>query len=276
MTSPVLAVDRVLAELAIEDPQDLHQLDLIALARGAVVRFEPLTGAEARLTAVGRRAIITISTAVQNAQRRRFSIAHEVGHLEMHTQLRKVFVCTPGDIRDTNGQRTTDDLMEQEANAFAANLLMPARFFAPLCAGSDPDLEVIAELARTFDTSLTATAIRYSDLCDAACAVVYATQGSVKWYHTSPAFRELGLRLDTRGRLSPLTVATRCFDGEMTQALPRRVKAAAWLAGGPYPPQATLIEHAWAMPAYDAVLSLLWIDRDLQRTEPLHHQASLW
>lgn len=58
---------------------------------------------------------VITTNATQHVNRRRFTVAHELGHLMMH------------DLRDHN--RDTDDWahdpIEAEANAFAANLLMP-------------------------------------------------------------------------------------------------------------------------------------------------------
>jgi Zn-dependent peptidase ImmA (M78 family) len=55
--------------------------------RGALVRDENLNGAEARLVIFGDRAIISASTHIIEPLQRRFAIAHEIGHLELHRQI---------------------------------------------------------------------------------------------------------------------------------------------------------------------------------------------
>ena len=80
----------------------------------------------------GERAIITGSTTVRDSQRRRFSVAHELGHLEMHRPQGGFALGVSEDIDDWQPQRT-DVNREQEANRFAAVLLLPERLFEPLC-----------------------------------------------------------------------------------------------------------------------------------------------
>jgi Zn-dependent peptidase ImmA (M78 family) len=84
MADPVAAAERVLNEVGITRIEDLALLELIAWERGALVRSTSRTRAEARIAMAGERAIITVSTTVRDSQRRRFSVAHELGHLEMH------------------------------------------------------------------------------------------------------------------------------------------------------------------------------------------------
>ena len=118
--------NHIIDELGITAPQDLQQLDLIAYQRGAVVVNGPLHGAEARLVAVGRKAVITVSTATTDLRRRRFSIAHELGHFEI--QRSGLVLCTSKDLDAWPWQSKQND--EAEANEFAAGLLLPERLFA--------------------------------------------------------------------------------------------------------------------------------------------------
>src|SRR3990172_7480750 len=155
MATPSFYVNRILQELGITEPEDLKLLDLIAWQRGALVIEQPLKGAEARLTFVGVRAIITISSAVLDPRRKRFSIAHEIGHLEMHRRDGNLAFCTKEDI-DSWEFHQAGTKKEQEANEFASALLLPEQLFAPRCQERDPSLEVIAELADRFEVSLTA------------------------------------------------------------------------------------------------------------------------
>jgi hypothetical protein len=272
MAFPAYAAEHVLDELRVASPEDLQLLDAIAWERGAVVRDGPLRGAEARLVAVGRKAIITVSTCVENFHRRRFSIGHELGHLEMHLEHSSMFLCTSRDINDWREQETNPNL-EHEANEFAAALLLPERFFAPLCKSTQPSLDLIVELAETFDVSLTATAIRYLKFCDEACAVVFSCSGHIKWFQSSEEFKEVGsdvgLFIDVRSKLDSSTVAVAFFEGRSMQDLPKRVRASAWFEPGRYRKDATILEQSWAMPNYDSVLTLLWIDDDIGSEDDL-------
>lgn len=60
--------------------------------------------------------------------RRRFTIAHELGHWRLHRDTQRGVFCRSGSIQlEVPQPRATIPLAEDEANVFAAALLMPAR-----------------------------------------------------------------------------------------------------------------------------------------------------
>lgn len=81
-------------------------------------------------------------------RRRRFTIAHELGHYILHSKLGELAPVTI--TRDGTGR------LEWEANWFAAGFLMPAGEFKRLAEEGRND----AELAHYFDVSMAAVAIR--------------------------------------------------------------------------------------------------------------------
>jgi hypothetical protein len=265
--NPSFAAERVLDELGIRNPDDLQLLDLIAWERGALVRTQHLDGAEARITIGKRRAIITVSTAIKSSQRRRFSIAHELGHLELHRAQNSISICLGEDLDDWKPQRVGISF-EQEANEFASALLLPERFFGSCCRKCDPSLDYIAQLAEDFDVSLTATAIRYAVFCEEPVAVVFSHGGHIRWFRGSQDFEELredlGFFIDVRSRLDPSTQAYRIFQNRSVRVNPRTVSASAWFTSGKYRSDGRILEQSWGMPNYDAVLTLLWVDEDIE------------
>ena len=265
MVLPQHYAELVLDELGIRSPEDLRLLELIAWERGAMVQYKRLEGAEARLAIVDRKAIISISNSIQDPHRRRFSVAHELGHLEMHRQ-NSIMLCVGKDL-DNWERKDADTDLEQEANEFAATLLLPKRFFSPECKGKDPSLDLIVDLARTFDVSLTATALRYLRFCDEACAVVFSQDGYIRWFRGSKKFDVLGVFIDVRSKPDPSSLAASFFQGRTIQDSPKRVEAATWFEPGRYRDDASVLEQSWAMPNYNAVLTLLWVDEDIERDE---------
>jgi hypothetical protein len=264
---PINAAERVLNDLAICDPNDLQLLDLIAWERGALVNHGNLYGAEGRLTVVGTQAVITVSAAIKSQQRRRFTTAHELGHFEMHHRGNQLVLCLDEDIDHWGSQRPVTD-KESEANEFASALLLPERFFAPLCLAEYPSLDFVVQLADTFDVSLTATALRYSRFSDQPVAVVFSQDGKIRWFRGSRDFEEvredLGFFIDVRGSLDASTCAARFFQGYPVCDRPRAIPASAWFTPGRYQADATIQEHSLAMPTYNAVLTILWIDDDIE------------
>jgi hypothetical protein len=267
MPDAVSAAERVLNDLGIRDLHDLRLLDFIAWERGALVNHGHLHGAEGRLMVVGTQAVITVSTAIKSQHRRRFTIAHELGHFEMHHHGSHLRLCLHEDIDHWRSHCSASD-NESQANEFAAALLLPERSFAPLCLTHDPSLDLIIQLANTFDVSLTATALRYSRFCDQPVAVVFSQDGKIKWFRGSNDFDEaredLEFFVDVRGSVDSSTCAGRFFQGHRIPNRPRAIPASAWFTPGRYRPEATVQEHSLSMPTYNAVLTLLWIDDDIE------------
>lgn len=269
MSYPETAAERVLDELPVLAVEELADLELLAWARGALVRDEHLDGAEARIAQVGRRAVITVSKGIADPRRRRFSIAHELGHLELHSKRVPLAICSMEDL--DNWLENADVALEREANEFAAALLMPERFFVPPCRGREPSLSLIGELADTFNTSLTATAIRYARLSDEPVVVILSEEGHIRWFRGSHQYEvlreELRLFIDVRSRLDSATRAAMVLRGHEAPSEMMRVPVSAWFKGGRYRGDSTLLEQSLAMPSYDAILSLVWIRDNIEEDE---------
>ncbi len=266
MSIPDYYANNLLDRLRITSVGDLQLLDLIARERGSLVQDKPLKGAEARIAIVGRKAIITVSTLIADPRRRRFSIAHELGHFEMHRTHGNLALCTEADLEDWSSKRAGVE-REQEANQFAAALLLPDRFFAARCKRQDPSLDSIAKLADAFNVSLTATAIRFMQFTSEPCAVVFSKDGYIKWFHESKSFKELGLFIEVHSKPDPATLAATLFDRRSTSSRPRRVRARAWFSSGSVREDATIVEQSWIFSEYGTVLSLLWVDDDIEDFE---------
>jgi hypothetical protein len=114
---------------------------------------------------------------------------------------------------------------ESEANDFAAELLMPEIFFKKACERDRPSLRDVADLAETFGTSLTATALRFVHFSPEPCAVVHATEGAVDWLDWSADFK-LGIKKGTR--LTPRTYAGDLFAGSPVDDRLQQVDGDAW------------------------------------------------
>lgn len=274
MSYPISAAQCVLDELKITSPDDLQLLEQIAWERGAMVRYKNLEGTEARLVAAGKPAIITISTTVWDPRRQRFSIAHELGHFEMHRYQTTLNLCTRAKIDDWwsgKSHKEKSHNPEQEANIFASALLLPERFFAPLCLDQDPSLDNIAELADKFNVSLTSAALRYLYFCDEPMVIVYSQDNRIKWFQESVTFgklrEELRFFIDVRSRLDTSTRAAFYFKSESIPPGIKPVRASSWFTTGEYRTDATIREHSFAMPNYNAVLTLLWVDEVIEKDD---------
>lgn len=257
----------VLDKLNISKPDDLHFLKQIVFARGAIYREYPIFGAEARIMIGHGKPIITVSTSLTNPERRRFSIAHELGHLELHRGSGLLMSCTKDDIQYKPNIVSID--IEQEANQFASAFLMPARFVQKPFSESEPSFELIADWAKTLETSLTATAFRFTKFCSEPVAVVYSQQGIIQYFHSSTSFTELGVFPNVKNKVGIATDAQKLFDGIGTKSRWREVRALDWFREDKtaFDRRDTIKEWSIHMPSYNAVLSLLWVDEPLGEDE---------
>lgn len=187
------AARAVLSELGIAHPTETL-VDNIAYLRGALVRDVPLHGAQGRLVRLGRQATISVSTSVTYPPRRRFVIAHELGHLEIHRHVNQLEACDESKISELYDLGT-----EREANAFASELLMPTALWSRRVDVQRPTLELVSTLADEFQVSFLAAAIRFVKLCPERCCAVLSQRGRVGWAAYGPEFGSSHL-LPTRSR----------------------------------------------------------------------------
>lgn len=101
--------------------------------------------------------------AQESPVRRRFTIAHEIGHFELHrSQLGGVKVDVLADLKLPTFQRSGAwSPVEREANVFAAELLMPQEAVRNL--SRNCDLETLAHI---FQVSQSAMAIRLDEVAE--------------------------------------------------------------------------------------------------------------
>lgn len=106
--------------------------------------------------------------ALHHPVRQRFTIAHEVGHFQLHVhEDSQLFIDKTISFQRNYESSTGSDQMEVEANGFAAALLMPKQLVLEEINKGDLDLDdedAIAALAKRFGVSTTAMSIRLVNL----------------------------------------------------------------------------------------------------------------
>ena len=107
----------------------------------------------------------------------RFSIGHELGHyfVDEHREC----LVRGGEPHDSKAGFAVDNIVEREADFFAASLLMPRFLFAKKA--NDPDIQSLVRLSDEFRTSLTSTAIRLVSLSEFPCAVIVSKNCTVQY-----------------------------------------------------------------------------------------------
>ena len=241
----------IIDSLGITSPEHIRLKD-IAYDRGAVIVEGPLKGAAASLVRRGQKATIRIQKNEIHPERKRFSIAHELGHFVLKHKHDLQLVCTENDMLDWYH----DSGQESEANTFAGELLLPRKLIQDRCDVREVNFRPVRNLATDFRTSLTATAIRFVRFCPEMCAFVFSKNAKIEWFYKSndwwPFIRK-GRRLDSR------TVAADFFKSNKGIKIPDEpieIDGDAWVENDRVE---TIVEHSIGSQKFGSVFSILWI-----------------
>lgn len=126
---------------------------------------------------------ISYDEAVTVPGRINFTLGHEFGHYLVHRLNHDKFCCGQPDMLDYNSAASKK--IEAEANKFASFLLMPANDFRKQIKGQAITLDLLGHCARRYDTSFTATALKWLEITDEAAMLVVARDGFVCWSYPS-------------------------------------------------------------------------------------------
>ena len=235
----------------ITKPEELILEDL-AFARNVIVTEGVLDKMEARLLRRGDKGLIKVRKDIIYPGQKRFAIAHELGHWELHKKVSQFFACTSADM--VASYKTS--AQEGEANIFAAGLLMPSGPFIAHTGKKDFNFETVSELAEIFNTSLTATAIRYAYLSDDYYAVVCSESEKIKWWRGSDDF-ESAFWISPGTQLSVNTVASGLFKDKDRNINSEEVDIDAWCDKSSLYESTTFIEESRYFERYNQVITLL-------------------
>lgn len=227
------------------------RLNEVAGELGLEVRYREAESYEGALLRVpgSRFGYIVLNSKIKEEARRRFTLAHEIGHHVLPGQQELSMPCLAGRIE--NWQRALDP-GERAANRFAAEILMPRQAIQEWLE-AEPSLDAVQSIAAACETSLTSSAVRLMTLTAYPTAVVWSQEGKVRWYTPSASL----VRWVRKGRLHEATLAARWMRGEALPKQPQAVPAEAWFFEKGLRPSARVWESAIGLPAYGAVLSLL-------------------
>ncbi len=225
-------------------------VDVETLARsfGARIVRGDLDGAMARIIGQGSRAVIRLSNRVVQVGAQRFSVAHELGHLVMQHP-------TPGPmaLAERTAARPVDRGVETEANAFAAELLMPEDEIRVRLVRTQLSVELAGAIATEMGVSIVAAALRCVELTTEPSAVMLVEGDRVTWIATGGGLRT-GYR---RGmRIDPGSMAAYLAASDTLSCAATRVPARLWRIRDAAE-RLVVHEEAVRVPEQAAVLSLV-------------------
>ena len=239
---------KLLETYGFERPSEIN-LDALIVDRGVEVKRGGLHGCEARLVRLGNRGIIRIREVDVGSRRSRFTLSHELGHWELHTDT-QAFICTSEKFRDYRA-----DPKEAEANTFASELLMPTAMVRPIILATEPSVGAARLIAEQFNVSLTAAAIRIQLETRHECFLVVSKDRRVQWWLTGSD--RFGLWMESQQHLSVDSVAYHLTPDATDPDQPEVVPSTSWFLHLPAPECMEVSEDSAKLGNTGFVLSML-------------------
>jgi Zn-dependent peptidase ImmA (M78 family) len=195
------SAETLLAAILKHNPSLQAPIDVEAIARSVgITEFRDLEAPDlkapgaacALMTDLAKTQGIVLAAPGTSAQRRRFAVAHQLGHFLLPSQ-RGDRQCSNRDLAESR-RDTAHRKEEMQANRFAAGLLMPKPLFLAFVEGlGKPSVAHLPTIAAAFDVTLEAAASRYADLTQTMCALVFVKDAVVRIVRPSRAFPPLAV-----------------------------------------------------------------------------------
>jgi Zn-dependent peptidase ImmA (M78 family) len=253
-TLPLAEAARIWNLYGFKSPEELVLEDL-AMAMNIFVVDAKLDSAAARLVRKGDYGLIRVSNTLRYSGPRRFAIAHEIGHFQLHKKVSQLLACTDADM--AAGYRSSP--YEIEASIFAGALLMPTEVYRERVDRRLPSTNVIKDLARQFDTSLTATALRYGETSKDYFVFVVSENGKIRWWRASDSFTDQSLWLESSSALPRYSAAAAYFADGKVPADPIEVDFKDWFGNLVGIEADYVLEQAIPLPEFGQCISLIWL-----------------
>ena len=186
-----------------------------------------------------------------NSNRKKFTIAHELGHFYIPWHSELMFGC---DIKEMDFKNDYAP-REKEANLFAAELLMPMKEFKNHFSGKIC-YTTVSELANIFDVSFQAALNRCIDLAFEDCMVVCSIDRRIKWFKATEDFP----LLVNRKTVSELSGADELFDMQIFQVKTIEEPGYIWFCNAD---ERDVVEESIAFPNYNEVISIIHLKDEL-------------
>jgi Zn-dependent peptidase ImmA (M78 family) len=139
---------------------------------------------------------IGYSATIKSAGFQNFTIAHELGHYFIPDHAEALL--GSGNHISRSGY-ISDNKFEREADIFASEFLMPWKLIDPFVNRGPKGLSVVCQICESCQSSLLASAIRYSEVTKECIVVIVSHQGVVEFMTASEPFRSSNLEWLKRG-----------------------------------------------------------------------------
>lgn len=242
------------------------EIGLLVAWLDAILIEEELTNCDGKIIPGKNKVIIKVRSSIQFEQRKRFVIAHEIGHLILHRNIQlHDDIFSNFNIFEGMENALKNGKQELEANEFASELLMPQKLFLQEAKGEKFSPLLIKNLSERFKTSLTATVFRYLrfDELHPIC-LIFIENGKVRYWKKS---NDLKVWINDYIGLPPPSdsVAEEYIQSnydfvykfeDKTQV----INKSTWFNLGAYDEDSIFYEYCIPTKKYKTILSIIWED----------------
>ena len=249
-----IAAQRILEEFGIENPNDFSVEDLIH-SRDIILQEKKISNADGRIVFGKEKTIISINSEIKYTGRKKFTMAHELGHFELHhnknTHLEDNSLTL--DYFKNGGQ-------EYEANQFATELLMPKPAFIDFTHGKVFSPELLRSISEHFQTSITSATFRYMEIGQHPIFLFYCRDKKVIYWKNSPDYYR---KVKEITKLEPPSdsVAMEFFDDGTIyrkEESAQKIVKSTWFETGYFDSDDEYFEYAIVTKYFNTVLSVIW------------------
>ena len=252
--NPAFIANKLINSLGVKDTSSIDITDLIILHDG-IVKEVDLINCDGKLVMKNGRSIVSVDSKIEYPQRKRYVLAHELGHILMHGDREASFM---DDDNTLDGYRKGPQ--EKEANDFAAALLMPEDLFRASCLKQKFTPDLIISLSEKFNTSLTSIVYRFIDLGNHPIAAFYSKGGIVQYWKKSDDMRywipdKNKLNVPSDSVANEYYVYNKIYP---TKDSAQEIVKSTWFDLGEYDEDTPMYEFCIITPRYKCVLSVVW------------------
>ncbi len=249
-----IAAQNLFNEFGIDNLNGFSVEDLIH-ARDIILEEKKISNSEGRIVFGKTKTKISISSEIKYPGRRRFTLAHELGHFELHHNMNTHLEDNPLtlDYFKNGGQ-------EYEANQFATELLMPKTSFVAYTQGKVFSPDLLRDISEHFQTSITSATFRYLEIGQHPVFLFHCRDKKVMyWKNSQDYFR----KVKDITKLSPPadSVAMEFFNNGIIykkEESAQEIEKSTWFETNEYDSDDEYFEYAIVTKVYNTVLSVVW------------------
>lgn len=260
-----IQAQKLLEDCGLDEITDL-EMGLFVAGLDAILVEEELFNCDGKIVFGTSKVVIKVSLNIQFEQRKRFVIAHEIGHLILHRNMQlpddtfsnfNIFEGMENALKNGN--------QELEANEFASELLMPQKLFLKEARGKKFSPLLIKNLSERFKTSLTATVFRYLrfDELHPIC-LIFIENGKVRYWKKSNDLKVwindyIGLTPPSDSVAKEYIQSNYDFVYKFEEKV-QVINKSTWFKLGTYDEDSEFYEYCIPTKKYKTILSIIWED----------------